>query len=192
MISTTRYSTFNCKSNNGITRKILSSIKNILGNKYTLLFIRIILGSILVLAAIGKIPEQAKFIDVVSHYGLLPWSLAQAYGLILPWLELILGTFLILGLFTRLAAAASILMIVSFIIANGTAVYSKDVMECGCFGLLYEGTGYVTYIKTSDALVIDIFMTLMALILLLFGAGAWSVDSLIRPRIQKYIKKKAG
>ena len=185
MIGTTKYSELNYRSNNGIIRKILSLIKSFLSNRHTLLIVRIILGLILVLAAIGKIPAQAKFVDVVSHYGLLPWSLAQVYGIILPWLELILGTCLILGLFTRIAAGVSILMIISFIIANGTAVYSENIMECGCFGLLYEGTGYVTYVKTSDALVIDIFMIIMALILLLFSAGIWSLDSLIWHKIKK-------
>ena len=171
-------------------KKVLGSIRRVLSNRYTLLGIRLILGTILILAAVGKIPEQARFVDIVTQYGLLPWSLARAYGSILPWLELTLGICLVLGFLTRLAAGTSILMIISFIVANGTAVYSRDVMECGCFGLLYEGTGYLTFIKTSDALVIDIVMIVVAFIILFYSGGRWSLDSLIWPNLKRLMPKK--
>lgn len=171
-------------------KKVLEFVKRILSNRYTLLGIRLVLGIILILAAVGKIPEQARFVDVVTQYGLLPWSLAQAYGNILPWLELALGICLVSGFLIRLAAGTSILMVISFIIANGTSVYSHNIMECGCFGLLYEGTGYLTFVKTSDALVIDIIMVLMALTLLLFGGGRWSLDSYVWPKLKSRMNKR--
>jgi uncharacterized membrane protein YphA (DoxX/SURF4 family) len=170
-------------------KKLLVSVRRVLSNRYTLLSVRLILGTILILAAVGKIPEQARFVDVVTSYGLLPWSLARAYGSILPWLELTLGACLVLGFLTRLAAGTGILMIISFIVANGTAVYSRDIMECGCFGLIYEGTGYLTFIKTSDALVIDIVMVAMALAILFYGGGRWSLDSLLWPNLKRLTLK---
>lgn len=166
-------------------KKVLKSISRVVRNKYTLLGIRLILGTILILAAAGKLPEPAKFVDVVTHYGLLPWSLARAYGLALPWLELTLGILLILGFLSRLAAGVSILMIVSFIVANGTAVYTHDIAGCGCFDLTYYSTGYLTFIKVSDALAIDVVMTLMAFAILMFGGGHWSLDSLNWLKLKK-------
>jgi uncharacterized membrane protein YphA (DoxX/SURF4 family) len=173
-----------------VLKKVSGFLKRILSNRYTLLGIRLVLGTTLILAAVGKIPEQARFVDVVTQYGLLPWSLAQAYGNILPWLELTLGVCLVSGFLVRLTAGASILMVISFIVANGTAVYSHNIMECGCFGVLYEGTGYLTFIKTSDALVIDVVMVLMALTLLLFGGGRWGLDSLIWPKLKSRMPKR--
>lgn len=169
-------------------KKVLESISRFVRNKYTLLSIRLILGTILILAAAGKLPEPAKFVDVVTHYGLLPWSLARAYGLVLPWLELTLGVLLILGFLTRLAAGVSILMLISFIVANGTAVYTHDIAGCGCFGFEYYGTygtGYLTFIKVSDALAIDVVMVLMALAILMYGSGRWSLDSLNWIKLKK-------
>lgn len=177
-------------SDGDTVKKVLASVKRILSNRYVLLAIRLVLGAILILAAVGKIPEQAQFVDVVTSRGLLPWSLARAYGTILPWLELVLGTCFVLGFMIRLAAGTSILMVISFIIANGTAVYTSSSFECNCFGIEYYGTGYLEFIKTSDALVIDIFMVLMALTLLLYGGGRWSLDSLIWPRLKNRMHKR--
>jgi uncharacterized membrane protein YphA (DoxX/SURF4 family) len=128
-------------------KKIIVLIKRFINNKNTLMITRFILAAILLLAAIGKIPEIAKFVDVVSSRGLLPWSLAKVYGSILPWLELILGILFALGLFSRITAGTSILMIFSFIIANGTAVYTNSSLECNCFGFEYWGTGYLQFVR---------------------------------------------
>jgi len=116
----------------------------IVRNNFTLLIVRLLLGSILVVAALGKLPDQVRFVEVVNSYGLLPPIMAEIYGWSLPWVEIIAGTGLIAGLLARYFAGISFLMIISFIIANGTAVYEK--IFCPCFG------GEAGLIKTSDAL----------------------------------------
>ncbi|GAH88354.1 unnamed protein product, partial [marine sediment metagenome] len=132
--------------------------------------------AIFILAAVGKIPEQAKFVDIVTDYGLLPLKLAEAYGTVLPGLELTLGICLVLGFLSRLAAGVSILTIISFIVANGTAVYSyKEVHACHCYGFF----SMPWLVKTSDALIMDVVMLAMALVILLYGGGRWSLGSLI-------------
>ncbi|MDD5701080.1 MAG: DoxX family protein [Dehalococcoidales bacterium] len=151
--------------------KMAYKVRNILGNKYTLLAVRLVLGSILIAAASGKLPDQARFVEIVDSYGLLPSIIAGIYGWSLPWVELILGVGLITGFFVRVFAGICILMIISFLIANGTAVYEK--IFCPCFG------GETGLIKTSDALVMDAFMILMALIIALFGSGTISLKHLI-------------
>ena len=138
--------------------------------------IRLVLGSIFVLAAAGKLPDQAKFVDVVTGYGLLPWELALAYGLVLPWIELIVGIFLVVGLLSRFAAGASVLLTISFLVANGTSVFEQEF--CACFGGL-------VLVKTSDALIMDVVMIAMASAILLYGGGAVSLDSLIRTNLKR-------
>ncbi len=170
---------------------MLQPIGRFYRNRHTLLVIRLVLGAIFILAAVGKLPEQAKFVDVVTSYGLLPWSLARVYGIALPWIELTVGIFLVIGLLPRVAAGISILMIISFIVANGTAVYSHDT-ECHCFGPIYYGTGYQSFIKTSDALVIDIFMIIMAIIIFLGGGGRWSIGSAICNKLRNKTALRNG
>jgi uncharacterized membrane protein YphA (DoxX/SURF4 family) len=165
--------------------KIPANISRIISNNYVMLAARLLLGGIFIFSAVGKIPEGAKFVDVVTGLGLLPWNLAQVYGTVLPWLELTVGICLLLGIFPRFCAGVCILMITSFIIANGTAVYEYKESTCGgCFGDLI-------LLKTSDALAIDIAMILLAIFILLFGGGKFSIDSLVRLKRKEKIKSKS-
>ncbi|MFC2063068.1 DoxX family protein [Chloroflexota bacterium] len=156
-----------------MNNKLLSLANHVINNQYVLLGTRLILGTTFILAGAGKLPEMARFVDVVTGWGLLPWGLAQVYGTILPWLELIVGIFLVLGLLPRLAAGVIILMVISFIVANGTAVVGHEFSECACFGGLI-------LIKKTDALAIDIAIISMAILLLFKGSGLLSFGYLIR------------
>jgi uncharacterized membrane protein YphA (DoxX/SURF4 family) len=158
-----------------IIRNLLRFIVKLFGNSYTILFARLLLGVVFILAAIWKIPESAKFVEEVTGLGLLPWKIADAYAKILPWLELTVGTGLILGLISRLAAGISILMVISFLVANGTSIWVYEQSYCaGCFGMIL--------VPTSSALGMDIIMLTMAIIIIIFGGRQWSLDSLIRRR----------
>ena len=154
-------------------RRIVNFARRIIRNRYVLLGAGALLGAIFILAGAEKLPEQAKFIEVVSDHGLLSWELAQAYGSILPWLELVLGICLVAGILSRIAAGTSILTIISFLVANGTSVYKYEF--CPCFG-------DAILIKTSDALAIDVVMLAMAFLILLCGGGVLSLDALIRKK----------
>lgn len=139
------------------------------GDRRVTFVLRVMVGSLFILSAASKLPHQVEFIDVVSSYHLLPESLAHFYGTILPWAELAVGCLLIIGLFSRYAAAACILMVTSFIVANGTAVYSE--VYCGaCFGQLIT-------LKTSDALIIDIVIFIVALRILFSKEDFLSIGS---------------
>ena len=159
-------------------------IVNIIKNDYFQAALRIILGSIFILAAAGKLPDIAKFVEEVTGIGLLPWKLALVYGSILPWMELVTGICLVLGIFPRIAAAVSILMIISFLVANGTSVYGYRESLCpGCFGDIL--------VKTSDALLIDIFMLVIALPILVFSGGKLRLDNFIGNLVRALIKKRS-
>lgn len=157
-------------------KKALDSISWVIRNRYVLLGVRLVLGATFILGAAGKLPEQAKFVDVVTGLGLLPWDLARAYGSVLPWLELAVGICLVAGLLSRVAAGASILMIISFIVANRTAVFEYEF--CPCFGDLI-------LLKTSDALIVDVVMTAMILLILLYGGGFLSLGPLIWAKLKR-------
>ena len=52
----------------------------------------------------------------------------------LPFLELTLALFLILGLFTRIAAIVWLVMMAAFMIGVGWVWYKGYPIDCGCFG----------------------------------------------------------
>ncbi|MDM8000617.1 MAG: DoxX family protein, partial [Dehalococcoidia bacterium] len=77
-----------------------------------LLLIRLALGGILIFSGLSKLTSGTDFVGVVASYGMLPQTLAELFGTVLPWLELLVGVSLVLGLFTRLAAATALLLVV--------------------------------------------------------------------------------
>ena len=133
------------------------------------------MGLTLLFSAAGALPNQAEFAGAVQAHGLLPGLLANVYGSVLPWLELTIGVLLLVGLFTRFAAGVTLLMVISFLIANGTAVY-QNVKNwdsvCGCF--------HWVAVRTGDALIIDIVLILFTVILVLRPQRLLSLDRRLR------------
>jgi uncharacterized membrane protein YfcA len=62
------------------------------------------LGGVLIVAGSIKIPHPYKAAAAMRSYELLPTSSASLFGYILPWLEVGLGLFLILGVAAGRAA----------------------------------------------------------------------------------------
>lgn len=139
----------------------MSSITNVMSNKWTIIALRLILGGIFIAASIGKLHNQTEFINIVISYELLPHGLANAYGLVVPWVELFIGCSLILSTFATLAAGLAIPLTISFITANAWALSHQFSDECGCFGQLFP-------MSYSISLIIDVLMLVMATVLILF------------------------
>ncbi|MBI2639126.1 DoxX family protein [Candidatus Peregrinibacteria bacterium] len=132
--------------------------------KWAPLVLRIVLGVILIFAGYSKIFEPAVFVEIVKNMAgnYLPAFFVNAYGYALPYVELITGIFLVLGLFTRLTGTVVALMFVSFII--GVSVASPDLT-------LFMDPG-AKVIPNKDFAFLG-----MALALVLTGGGAWAVDN---------------
>ena len=63
-----------------------------------------------------------------------PDAIANPVGLALPFVEVVLGVLLVLGLFTRIAAAVGTVLMVAFIIGIAQAWARGLTIDCGCFG----------------------------------------------------------
>ncbi len=140
-------------------------IRELVGNRWLVFASRLVLGDIFIAASISKLQYQAKFIDTVISYGILPDSLAQFYGFIIPWVELFIGCALVLGIFSRFASAISIPLVISFVVANVYGSIFSIADTCGCFGPLVA-------LSRPVSLVVDLLMLLMAGQLLLYRAAA--------------------
>jgi len=100
--------------------------------------IRIILGIVFVYASIDKILHPADFADSVFNYQILPDSLINLTALILPYLELILGISLIIGIALPGAAFLSNLLLVTFMAALIFNLARGLNIHCGCFSAKAE------------------------------------------------------
>jgi uncharacterized membrane protein YphA (DoxX/SURF4 family) len=108
----------------------------------------------LVLAAVWLIAGVLKAIDpdgtyvAVRAYDLLPRSGVAVVADVLPWLEVVLGLLLLAGLATRIAAAASAVLLLVFVAGVVQAWVRGLSIDCGCFG----GGGAVAPDRTSYGL----------------------------------------
>ncbi|MFL6081541.1 MAG: MauE/DoxX family redox-associated membrane protein, partial [Ornithinibacter sp.] len=89
---------------------------------------------VLIWAGATKVGHPLTAQRAVQAYEIFPTGLANTIGLALPFLEIILGVLLVLGLFTRPVAIVSTLLMVAFIIGIAQAWARGLTIDCGCFG----------------------------------------------------------
>lgn len=102
---------------------------------------RLALGAVFLWAGLAKAVDRQGSILSVDAYDVLPDSLARIVGTALPWLEIALGVFLILGLFVRFAGAAVAILTLVFIAGLSQAKARGLPIDCGCFGAGATGNG---------------------------------------------------
>jgi uncharacterized membrane protein YphA (DoxX/SURF4 family)/thiol-disulfide isomerase/thioredoxin len=141
-------------------------IQQLLSHQKVLLASRLLLGSIFIAASLGKVANPDDFVKLVTSYNILPAGLAQLFGMFLPWVELIIGSFLILGVFSRLASGIGMALTASFIVANFCSLLCGSEASCGCFGQAMP-------LSHTQSLLLDGAMLLMAAPLLLRRDEPW-------------------
>jgi uncharacterized membrane protein YphA (DoxX/SURF4 family) len=95
---------------------------------------RLILGGVLLVAGALKVSDPYSSATSVRAYQILPVDLANFLGFVLPFAEVAIGIFLIVGIWVRLNALAGGALMVMFIIAIGQAWIRGISLDCGCFG----------------------------------------------------------
>ena len=97
------------------------------------LIFRIILGIIFIYASYDKILDPAAFSKNIHNFHTtdnLVW-VENLVALILPWLELIVGVFLIFGVFLEGSTSITIGLYIFFIIILSQAVFRGIDVHCG-------------------------------------------------------------
>jgi len=126
----------------------------------------IFVGLTLLVSGTGKLPGQTEFVDALLKSFWTP-TVAYLIGYCLPWLEAVLGVFLLLGLFPRIAAALCLPLTAGFMANNSWALINgvEKFPECAnCFGIWEEFLGAMSPL---GALIFDIVLFGLALIVLL-------------------------
>ncbi|MGR4065907.1 MAG: MauE/DoxX family redox-associated membrane protein [Vulcanimicrobiaceae bacterium] len=98
------------------------------------LIARVLLGAMLVVAGASKVGHAADLAAAIAGFRLLPPALIPPLALGLPYFELMLGAYLIAGLFTRTAAIVACAQFVVYAVAIASAVVRHIPANCGCFG----------------------------------------------------------
>jgi uncharacterized membrane protein YphA (DoxX/SURF4 family) len=94
---------------------------------------QIALGAVFVAAAWPKLADPPGFAEAIWNYRLAPSWLVHPAALVLPWLELLCGVALILGLWVRAAAAWAGTLLLVFVAALSIDLARGHPVDCGCF-----------------------------------------------------------
>ena len=103
--------------------------------------VQIGLGAIFVVAAIPKIADPPSFAHMIYNYRLVPGFAVNALALVMPWVELLAGLALILGVWPRESAGLAGLLLLVFIAAIGFNLVRGHAVDCGCFDVHSAGKG---------------------------------------------------
>ena len=137
------------------------------------LLCRVILGIVLIYDSIDKIVHPAEFAKAIGNYNVLPFGLENLLGIVLPILELLVGTCLVLGIMIDGAAIIAGCMMVVFIIALSQALFRGIDINCGCFKVTVEnGGGHQVGIRR---IIEDVIYLGMALMVLSRGERKWEL-----------------
>tara|TARA_Y100000817_G_scaffold50982_1_gene36729 strand:+ start:5561 stop:6016 length:456 start_codon:yes stop_codon:yes gene_type:complete len=99
---------------------------------YLIFSFRVILGIIWIWASINKIQDPAAFARAINNYHVIPFGLENTIAIFLPWLELIIGIFLISGILVNGASFISSSLLFLFIILITQAILRGFNIDCGC------------------------------------------------------------
>ena len=91
-------------------------------------------------------------------------------ALLLPFLEILLGGYLIIGLYTRAAAWIAALLLLVFDAAIASAVVRGMTLNCGCFGT------HDTTVTTWAEVARDAVFVLLAVFVALRPPGMLALD----------------
>lgn len=109
-------------------------------------------------AAAAAISGPSEFARVIYRYQVigpnatLPPQVPNLFAVTLPWIELLAGLLLILGVWRREAALLCGLLLLSFVLAVGSTLWRGiDIQNCGCFSLGSEGRKAGLGLVVADA-----------------------------------------
>jgi len=111
-------------------------------NKAVLLVFRLVLGGLFIYAGAVKASDPLDFAQSIRNYDLVGQSLSFVAALILPWLEILAGAFLIAGVWKRGAALVISGLLVFFIVLTVVTMIRGLDIDCGCFGAVDRKAGW--------------------------------------------------
>jgi uncharacterized membrane protein YphA (DoxX/SURF4 family) len=101
------------------------------------------------------IAPVVNFVYVLQGYEIVPVWLEYPLAYVVPWVEIAVGLGCLLGLWTKQALMAALMLFASFVMIIAQALLRRLPLEqCGCFGSLI-------HIPPSMMLLLDSFMVLL-------------------------------
>lgn len=129
--------------------------------------VQIALGIFFVAASLPKLADPPSFAHMVYNYRIVPGVLINLMALTMPWIELLCGLALILGVWKDAARTIIAALLLVFIVAISVNLMRNNAIDCGCFDVSAAG-------KTHEERIADMhFVVIRDLGMLLMCAQLW-------------------
>ena len=131
--------------------------------------VQIALGIIFVVAAWPKLLDPPSFAHMIYNYRILPSGFINLAALVMPWVEILAGLCLILGVWVRPARWIIGTMLVVFMIAITVNLVRGNAIDCGCFNTADAN-------KTYEQRIADMWLVIVrdTGMLLMIAQMAWA------------------
>lgn len=96
--------------------------------------LRLLVGGGFLIAGALKVAAPADFAAAVGNYRLLPREFINLAAILVPWVEVVTGSFILAGVWLRSAALMISCMTWLFAAVILSALARGLNIECGCFG----------------------------------------------------------
>ena len=137
-------------------------MKRLLAHPWLTIRVQIALGAIFIIAALPKIADPPSFAHMIYNYRLVPSPLINISALVMPWVELLAGLALILGVWKAAARTVVAIMLAVFIVAISINLSRDNAIDCGCFNVADRGK---THEQRIFDMKVDVFRDLGMLLL---------------------------
>ena len=145
------------------------------GHTFIALAARLYLGSLFLFACWHKLLDPHAFAVDIATYQMLPLAVVNPLAIVLPWVELVTGLMLVLGLRTRAASLLAAAMLAMFTAAITVAVARGLDLACGCFASQGAAEDPISW----QTIVRDAAWLLLALYALRFDRRPLGIDRLL-------------
>jgi uncharacterized membrane protein YphA (DoxX/SURF4 family) len=168
-------------SNHNRTMRVRKKVdfRDLLRSHGMALFLRLSLGAMILLSAVPKLTdiEQNSVYLVYSYYVLPvhPVNIARLAGLMTPYVELLIGLGLILGILTRLSATGWAAMSLAYFSVKVDLIFIQGrIVPCGCFSSIFPD------LLVTQSIGLDVVSILFCLQIILASRGKpllslWSI-----------------
>jgi uncharacterized membrane protein YphA (DoxX/SURF4 family) len=161
-------------------RARLAPVRAFLRGPYPTLVSRAVLGGVFLLTGILKALDVAGFERSIRAYQMVPDALVPIMANGLPWLEIVVGLYVLAGLYRRWSALAAGALLVIFMIAMGQALARGLTLDCGCFGTALGGAALREEVNLGSILRDGVWLLMAAH--LYFVPSIWTADGYLARR----------
>ena len=124
---------------------------------YAIAITRIYLALVFILSGLDKINDLSGFAQSIENYRLLPISVVNIFAIIIPWIEVVAGGLLLVGIYIRENSIIIFTLLLVFTISIASAVLRNLDIDCGCQGT-FDGqkVGMLKIIENTALIIVSI------------------------------------